>query len=488
MYTERTVDGMGKYCTKKRDQLCHPERNAARRVVEGSRQGFTLMELMVYIAIVGIVVIVAGQAFSNSTKMRVRTQSMLKASEVAENVAALMKDDIAQMGAKSAMEAGTTDNGNNFGDVYTSVYMDPEPGSSSSADYSSFRVSASSDQSDLTIRRLRYGADGHYQAVEEVRWYVENGKLMRSCKLVEKNSGLTVAADDPCGDVNAAAKEVEMAEGVETFEVIPARPGALGDDIQVFPAVGESEFRLVPRNDDTHVLLTVYNEGVAVNRGGTSQTLTGFHSNYNTSTQAVVAESERKVNEVIVVKNETLSEVSWQSLCARDGSHFTFEAGVEYEISFEIPYPGSSSDKSMMFVPGVDHMSVGLRNVETGDLPKVNNVVQLNDFMFFPPLDDKGGGMRSMRFTVPHTLENVCLAFTFACFSPLVAQGKVTITKLKVSKVPSSSYNFDGFESETHKTDKQNVKAFKIVLDVKRNGESGHVEMIVPTPSNGPTD
>ena len=93
-----------------------------------------------------------------------------------------------------------------------------------------------------------------------------------------------------------------------------------------------------------------------------------------------------------------------------------------------------------------------------------------------------------MRFTVPHTLENVCLAFTFACFSPLVAQGKVTITKLKVSKVPSSSYNFDGFESETHKTDKQNVKAFKIVLDVKRNGESGHVEMIVPTPSNGPTD
>ena len=40
------------------------------------KSGFTLMELLVYIAIVGIVVIVAGQAFSNSTKMRVRTQSM----------------------------------------------------------------------------------------------------------------------------------------------------------------------------------------------------------------------------------------------------------------------------------------------------------------------------------------------------------------------------------------------------------------------------
>ena len=59
------------------------------------REGFTLIELMVYIAIVGIVVIVAGQAYSNSTKMRVRTQSMIKASEVAENVATLFKQDVA---------------------------------------------------------------------------------------------------------------------------------------------------------------------------------------------------------------------------------------------------------------------------------------------------------------------------------------------------------------------------------------------------------
>lgn len=475
------MDCMGKLRT---DNMKHFGAEVASR----GRAGFTLIELMVYILIVGIVVIVAGQAYSNSTKMRVRTQSMLKASEVAENVATLFKTDVAQTGAKSSMEAGTTDNGNTFGDVHMSVYMDPAPGSCSSADYSSFRISASSNQSDLTIRRLRYDGDGHYQAVEEVRWYVNGNKLMRSCKLVEKSVGLTVADDDPCGDVGGAARDIEMADGVETFNVIPSRPSALGDEVQIFPAVGESEFRLVPRNDGANVMLTVLNEGAVVNRGGTSQTLTGFHSNFSTTTQQVVPASEQKVNEVIVVKNETTSEGSWRTLCAREGSHFTFEAGVEYEISFNVPYPGSSSDKSLMFVPGVDHMSVGLRNVESGDLPKVNNVVQLKDFMFFPPLDDKGGGVRSMRFTVPNTIQNVCLAFTFACFSPLVSQGKVTITNLKVSKVPSSNYNFEGFESESHKSDKQNVKAFKLILDVKRNGESGHVELVVPAPSNGPSD
>lgn len=45
------------------------------------------MELVVYIAMIGIVVLIAGEAFSNSTKFRVRTQNMLKASEETSNVA-----------------------------------------------------------------------------------------------------------------------------------------------------------------------------------------------------------------------------------------------------------------------------------------------------------------------------------------------------------------------------------------------------------------
>ena len=69
------------------------------------KKGFTLIELLVYIAIVGVVVLVAGQAFSDSTKFRVRSQSMLKAAEISNNAALLIKEDFAQMGAKSTVSS-----------------------------------------------------------------------------------------------------------------------------------------------------------------------------------------------------------------------------------------------------------------------------------------------------------------------------------------------------------------------------------------------
>ena len=143
--------------------------------MSGSRKaGFTLIELLVYIGIVGIIVIVAGQAFSNSTKMRVRTQSMLKASEAAENVATLLKADIAQMGAKSAMEAGVADGGaafgNKFSEVNPHVFMHPTDANETLVDSSSYKITTDAkNNSRLVMRRVRYSEQGHFQAVEEIR-------------------------------------------------------------------------------------------------------------------------------------------------------------------------------------------------------------------------------------------------------------------------------------------------------------------------------
>ena len=117
-----------------------------------AKSGFTLMELMVYIGLLGLIVIIAGQAFSDSTRMRLRSQNMLQASEVAENVATILKADVAQTGAKTSMEDGVSgvgaQYGNKFSGVYTDMYMDPANG-----DSSSFSVTTKDGFDSLTIRR-----------------------------------------------------------------------------------------------------------------------------------------------------------------------------------------------------------------------------------------------------------------------------------------------------------------------------------------------
>ena len=106
------------------------------------KSGFTLMELVVYMAMIGIVVLVAGQAFSDSTKFRVRTQNMLRASEEAENVANLFKDDVAQMGAKASLEYKASSETDSFYMAnLSSIYMNP---TAVSPDSSSFRIGSAS--------------------------------------------------------------------------------------------------------------------------------------------------------------------------------------------------------------------------------------------------------------------------------------------------------------------------------------------------------
>ena len=484
-----------------------------------AKSGFTLMELMVYIGLLGLIVIIAGQAFSDSTRMRLRSQNMLQASEVAENVATILKADVAQTGAKTSMEDGVSgvgaQYGNKFSGVYTDMYMDPANG-----DSSSFSVTTKDGFDSLTIRRLRFDDCGYFLAKEQIAWYVRNGVLRRKCKFlpnttmqIPEGGGDPVVVDIPLPDHDASCKsiipdddpckdsiEVEFADGVSAFKVIPSKPGTLADNVLLFPAAGVTEFRFVGRDDGNRELPLIYNESEEVNKGGNTQTLTNFYQNFDNVQEQIKSEEQRKVNEVIAIRNETTSLTSWQALCSQDGNHFTFEPGEQYEISFEVfasdpPSPSGSDkklkNKSKLFIPGVDHMSVGLRDKETGNFVKVNEVVQVNDFMFFPPLGSAGEGSgpgRSMRFSVANKVQNACLAFTFACYSPLASQGKISISNLRLTKIPSANYSFEEYDFNAHKKDKQNVKAFLLKLDVKRNGESGHAEFVIPAPSNGPHD
>jgi hypothetical protein len=91
-----------------------------------------------------------------------------------------------------------------------------------------------------------------------------------------------------------------------------------------------------------------------------------------------------------------------------------------------------------------------------------------------------------MRFTTNTTYENVCLGFTFVSFSPVASSGNITISNVRLRKVPSSNYTFTDEAIAT--ADKKNVKAIKLELSINKNGEAGAETAIISIPSNGPRD
>ena len=476
------------------------------------KKGFTLMELVVYMAIVGIVVLVAGQAFSNSTKFRVRTQNMLKSTAEAENVANLFKADVSQMGAKSSKEAGNADGGESYGDKFSevneNVYMDPNNSDATKRDSSSFFIAKKDDGNDsLLFRRMRYDASGHYEAVEEIGWYVKDRKLMRSCRLVAKKAGFSLSDDDPCAAMGKEANVVAMTEAdSEGFVALPATPNNPADDLddlgdeQIFPPNGNDEFRLVSRfvGETDYESVQIQNASGERNEGGSSQTLSGFYSNYDAKT---TVKSDVHLNQVFVIRNESAAQVtdSWRNNCENyglkkgDGTDIIYVPEQEYEISFTIPAPTSDEDKILSFVPGKDHFSVGFRSASNGEIPKKNGVPLVDDFLFYPPLATGAGipdGKHAVRFTVPDTLKKACVAFTFVFYSPLVAMGNLTIEDFRIRKLANRNRFEEGFDAkvENRKFLKQRIKAIRLSLVLKRKGETGNAILVVPIPSNGPSD
>ena len=436
------------------------------------KTGFTLMELMVYIAIVGVVVIVAGQAFSNSTKMRVRTESMIKANAAAEDAGMLIQEDISQMGAKSAKESGT----GSASDVFfksNKVYMDAENG-----DSSSFRINGDS----LIFRRMRYDSDGRFLSIEEVAWFKRGKQLFRTCKTIDRDKNRLLSAPETCPESDPAS--VELLDDVALFKAIPAKPAVVSSDYnssvagispRLLPSTSslpDQAFRLFPRVQGTDF----YAVDSDPERGGTHVTLMNFISNFDEETQKVI-ESSKKANQVFVVggTGNISPSSAWSEVCTK----VNLKPNVEYEITFRIPY--LDNNKLRSFAPGMDHMTVGFRNMD-GQMDS-----ELPDFSFYPPADGNANNRRSMRFSVKNPKENLCLAFTFAFYSPMAPMGKITISNLELNRVESSNFVFEDSYVPV-KSDKAKVKAFKFKIQVRRNGESGDVALVVPTPSNGPRD
>jgi len=422
-----------------------------------NKNGFTLMELLVYMAIVGIVVVIAGQVYSDSTKMRVRTQSMIAANELAEDIGALFRDDVAQMGAKSSIDAGNSTTSNDAFSFYSDVYMAP---TGTSPDSSSFFIKNATYDS-LAFRSVKYDGAGGFVRVEEISWYLRNEVLYRSCKTI---SGTADA--DVCPSEEAVS--VALAEGVTSFVVNAAQPNVSEGSLLMFPVytdANDKSFRFISRTGSDNFL------GIGTNpaSGAKSVTLSGFSTNFREDGSSVLNPTKHQ----FFVASSGSTTGTWA-----DCKQLEFKKDSIYEISFKM---GNNEDQSRMFQPGKDHFAVGLRIVDETPQP----VAGVSDFQFYPPQNDDGTGVRKIQFS-QHSEASVsaCVAFTFVLYSPTVHNGSLVISDFQVRKAETSKFDFRTTPSIAL-ADKKYVRALRMDLVVKKNKEAGHVTIVVPVQSNG---
>lgn len=440
-----------------------------------NKRGFTMMEFLVYMAIVGAVVIIAGNAFSDSTRFRVQSESMIKANQEAEALGVLFRDDVSRMGMKSIVEKDSISGVRAAGlyvkpEVYMNLYRH---------DYSSFKYYPGKGDSckvgklgkreagkdSLVLRKVVVNdSDGTFLRVEEISWYLNcKEELKRTCKTIVGTQDL-----DNCPQQKAAT--IDLASGVTRFAVTPANPSLLEGSIQMFPVGGTEQFSLIAREDTVN---KVYGLTIAPPSGGVAIGMKGLITNYNNGNPIATKRYHQ-----VFVGNAGEVATDWRS-CQK----FTFNKDTTYEVSFRTPF---SEDFSRMFRPAKDHFTVGLRTVENGVVKPCSAAV---DMMIFPPLSDETPDSHRLRFIPDTTYTNVCVAFTMAFFSPTLDMGSINIAELKVKAISDRNYVFGNYlldEDDDEKVkQKANVRAFKLDLQVRRNKVSGSSVMVVPVPSNG---
>ena len=443
------------------------------------KRGFTLVELLVYMAILGFIIVVAGRAYSDATGMRVRTQSMTKATEEANRIAEIIKEDLSQMGAKVWYNENPLAGDSPF-KIEEHAYMG---NTAPLTDISSFNLWHNAGGDKIEFKKISYDGDGKYVGTHLITWYVSNDTLYRRCK-TEYGTG-TYA----CPASAEGGEPVIMAENVKAFTLNPSKP--LGSSSS---AAG---FTLIVPNAGSkgsgydYVVMPAPIPGTGLTP--TAFSLGGFSRN--------LTKTERKYNQVLVGDPGT----------GNSCKEFDFKKGETYAIKFKTPYPTQEGEPEMitLFNPEIDHMSVGFKGAVGANLP--------NDFTFYPPQDDKNNAADNIsqyfEFSVPSDVGNVCVAFTFAFYSGDAAigphKGTLIIKDFELLRKNDGAYEFvreskdpnyaaesGGGATIENLDNKKNVKAFELVLEVQKGKEAGStckhkdgsgncVGYIIPVPNNG---
>jgi len=471
------------------------------------KRGFTLIELIVYMALLGFIIVVAGRVFSDSTAMRVRSQNMIKNSEEVGRVSSLLREDISQMGTKvwgHSLGAGDyTTQKVGTATTYPEIYWNKNNG-----DLSSYALNHRKDS--IAFRKTAFDGDGLFVGIREIVWELKNDSLLRRCATIKNicPSGTCGTKDDDlavCPFASSATaseiKPVLIAKNVVNFKISPAAPGKESSSDTLFGQYGNRNFNLLARPETS----TEYIKPMTTSptNTGTETTLVGF-------AQA----GGKNHNELCLAKTDKSSFTSFN-----DCNQMPFKKDETYSIEFKMPFsipakiPANAADSADLrqalnatqFVPGRDHLAIGLRKSD-GKPPDGTQ-----DILFYPAQSDLVSDVeRHLEFSVKENV-TACVVIIIAYYPPTVpanitnpfnaANGKLRFRDFKVFRNPDGAFHFpkkgdadyyDGKYGTEEMTpaDKKNeqktkAKAFEVILDIENKGEKSGTILTITTPNNG---
>jgi len=463
------------------------------------KKAFTLIELLIYMALLGFIIIVAGRVFSDSTSMRIKTQNMTKATEKWNRIIEIIKEDMSQMGAKAYRDPDPSALINPARkDTIKGVLIDDEfllnenvyigTGDSSSFILKHRIKENGKNYDSIAFKKIILNRNnGQNIGVRLVSWTLDpsNNILYRRCATVRATNYIESLDEEYSACANgtnfsdlASAQKVAMADSVQSFRLLPSLLGT--EDTPSSPSISNAPFKFIDgpttaevqpcpirgRDDDRNMM---YLEKFARN------------------------EINTRIHHECYVANLNVDNCKT----------FSLDSGKTYSVEFKTPFEELDSNMAL-FQPGKDHLAVGFRKA-SNNTERIDGV--RTDFMFYVPQTGKYDVNlinHYFEFSVKKPVE-ACAVFTFAFYSPKAWKGKLAIEKFRIWK-KQKAYHFkdesneyyinkyasvDDDKSTSEKLEnKKSVKAFKLHLEINNGSKNSETnkslgDYVIPTPNNG---
>jgi len=415
------------------------------------KQGFTLVELLVYIVIAALVVGVAGRAFLDATRQRVRTTQLLESTMGSGDVITYMEEDMRRVGAKAYMTpfSSTTSTSSSsvallqtVPGVYMNVASTPLDSSSFIAGNGTTGVSDS-----IEFRSAVYNSVGVATGSEQIRWYVTPSKNL--VRVVRARYNMTGAATSS----SSTSDSVIMARNVQSFQV---RYGLEREDSLVYTG-----------------LLQACPASASTPPSDTLALVSGFSS----------ASVSLQTDGWQMGKLPKGTRAEFKVIGCASGAVQTFPVygGRTYRVEFGL---GSNPVAASNFRADLDYVAAAVRIASV-----TTALAGTSEFQFYSGLDNTIQG-RSFEFT-PSTPTTTTTQATIVFVTQMRGTGTLMdsaafrVNYLRVKEIGRGGYDWrDVFPSDSIAT-KKYVKALEITLSAQTGTAVSNVRKLIAVPNNG---